>query len=129
MHMEHFFLQIQVKTKKKGLIKNTTLFLPIFAHMYIHSNYWGDTAKLLGRIYLPHPPVVSAPLPGSPLPIAKFWLFAKRMPRLLTFQSTISLSHKNFLFRKFLMTSLHDICGLPPLPNKKLWLRSRERVY
>ena len=30
---------------------------------------------------------------------------------------------KKFLFRKFLMTPLHVICGLPSFPNKKSWLR------
>ena len=47
------------------------------------------------------------------------------------FHSTISLSHKKFLFQKFLMTSLHVICGLgffqskilarPMLPTLWLW--------
>ena len=47
------FPQVQVKTKKKVFIKNRTLFSPIFAQMYMHSNYWGDTVKLLGGIYSP----------------------------------------------------------------------------
>ena len=60
MHMEHFFPQIQ-KTKKKSFIKHGTLFSPIFPQMYTHSNYWGDTAKLLGNISPnPPPPLVSA---------------------------------------------------------------------
>ena len=68
--MEHFFPQIQVKTKKKKKVfhKNRTLFSPnLHAQMYTHSNYWGDadvdhsqtigedTAKLLGDISLPSP--------------------------------------------------------------------------
>ena len=70
MQMEHFFAQIQVKTKKKVFIKNRTLFSPntgddkkkkgsstriehffpkIYAQMYTHSNYWGmPILKLLG---------------------------------------------------------------------------------
>ena len=72
--MEHFFPQIQVKTKKKVFIKNRTLFSPnLHAQMYTNSNYWGDadvdhsqtiggdTAKLLGDIS----PLVSAPLASS----------------------------------------------------------------
>ena len=56
----------------------------------------------------------------SPLPIAKFWLYAKLRPRLLIFQFTILLSHKKFLFRKFLMTSLDVIFGLLPHQPKIL---------
>ena len=61
--IEHFFPQIQVKTKKKVFIRNRTLFSPIFAQMYCTpiQIIGGDTAKLLGRIYLPSP-LVSAPL-------------------------------------------------------------------
>ena len=49
-------------------------------------------------------------------------------PRLLIFHSTTSLSHKTFLFRKVLITSLHVMCDLPPppppsYPNQKFWLR------
>ena len=73
-HMEHFFPQIQVKTKKKVFSKNRTLFSPnLHAQMYTHSNYWGDadvdhsqtiewdTAKVLGG-YIPPSPLISAPL-------------------------------------------------------------------
>ena len=56
-----------------------------------------------------------------PLPIPKSWLSAYRL-QLQIFQSTISLAHKKVLFWKFLMTSLHMICGLGP-PNQKSWLR------
>ena len=56
-----------------------------------------------------------------PLPLSKSWLSAIRL-QLQIFHSTISLPHKKFLFRKFLMTSLHVICGLGP-PNQKSWLR------
>ena len=71
---EHFFSQIQVKTKKKrrSSNKNRTLFSQNF-RSDVHpfkllggcrcgpfSNYWGDTAK-----YLPHPSLVSAPLDTS----------------------------------------------------------------
>ena len=55
-----------------------------------------------------------------PLPLPKFWLSANRL-RLQIFHSTIILPHKNFLFWKFLMTSLQVSCGLPP-PNQKFWL-------
>ena len=67
--MEHFFPQIQVKTKKKGLhLKWNTFFPRIQVVTYIqmrtrvkllegcrcrpYSNYWGDTVKLLGK-YIP----------------------------------------------------------------------------
>ena len=53
-----------------------------------------------------------------PLPLPKSWLSANRL-RLQIFHSTISLPHKKFLFRKFLITSLHVICGLPP-PQLKI---------
>ena len=69
--------RIQVKTpKKKVFITNRALFPPNFrpdvnpfktlggCRCGPFSNYWGDTAKLLGGIY---PPRVSAPLLGSPL--------------------------------------------------------------
>ena len=68
MLVEHFFPEIQVKTKKKVFIKNRTLFSPIFAQMYCTSIQiiGGDAAKLLGGIY-PHPLLVSAPLAGTEL--------------------------------------------------------------
>ena len=53
-----------------------------------------------------------------PLPLPKSWLSAIRL-RLQIFHSTISLPNKKFLFRKFLMTSLHVICGLGP-PQLKI---------
>ena len=74
MQMEHFFPQTQVKTKnfflhQKVFIKSRTLFSPIFAQMYTHSNYWGDSAKLLGG-YIPHPLLVSTPLIVNPCSIS-----------------------------------------------------------
>ena len=76
---KHFFPQIQVKTKKKVLTKHGTLFspnssglLPSDAHQsqiiggmqdVDHTQtIGGETVKLLGGIYPPHPPRVSAPL-------------------------------------------------------------------
>ena len=50
-----------------------------------------------------------------------FWkLFVKRQTRsrLLIIHSTISSSHKKFLFQKLLMTSLHVIFGLALAPIK-----------
>ena len=41
-------------------------------------------------------------------------------PRLLIFHSTTSLSHKKFLFWKFLMTLLYVIFGLGKLPQSKI---------
>ena len=38
-------------------------------------------------------------------------------PRLLIFQSTISLSNKKFFSRKFVVTSLHVVCALPLIKN------------
>ena len=42
--------------------------------------------------------------------------------RLLNVPFTISWSHKKLIFPRFLVTSLHVICGWPP-PNQKSWLR------
>ena len=47
----------------------------------------------------------------KPSPFAKSWLPAYRR-RFQIFHPTIFLSHKNFLFGKFLMTSLHVSCDL-----------------
>ena len=53
--------------------------------------------------------------------------------RFQIFHPTISLSHKNFLFGKILMTSFHVICGLS-LPQSKIlgtpmnW-RSPEKIF
>ena len=68
--------------------------------------------------------VYSTWLPIQTFSLFIFWfkpsLFSKiqvkcqTRPRLLIFHSTISLPHKKFLSRKFLMTSLHVICGLRP---------------
>ena len=52
-----------------------------------------------------------------PLSLPKSWLNANGL-QLQNFHSTISLPHKKFLFWKFLMTSLHVICGLGPTPIK-----------
>ena len=54
-----------------------------------------------------------------PLPLPTSWQSAIRL-RLQIFHSTISLPHKKLLFRKFLMTSLHVICGLGPPPQSKI---------
>ena len=56
-----------------------------------------------------------------PFPLPKSCLSANGL-QLQIFHSTISLPHKKSLFWKFLMTSLHVICGLGP-PNQKSWLR------
>ena len=55
----------------------------------------------------------------KPSSFAKSWLRANRQQRFQIFHSTISLSHKNFLFEKILMTSFHVICGLG-LPQSKI---------
>ena len=56
----------------------------------------------------------------KPSTFSKILFKCQIRPRLLIFHSTISLYHKKFLFRKFLMTSLHAICGLPPSQLKIL---------
>ena len=56
----------------------------------------------------------------KPSPFRKLSVTCQTRPRLLIFHSTKSLSHKKFLFRKFLMTSLHVIFGLPPPQSKIL---------
>ena len=53
-------------------------------------------------------------------PFSKILLQCQTGPRLLIFHSTISLPHKKFLFRRFLITLLHVIYGLPPLQSKIL---------
>ena len=54
----------------------------------------------------------------KPSPFRKLSVTCQTRPRLLIFHSTIFLSHKKFLFRNFLMTSLHVIFGLPLPPIK-----------
>ena len=44
------------------------------------------------------------------------------------FHSMISLSYKKFLFRKFLMTSMHVICGLGFPLNQKSLLRLSYKI-
>ena len=53
----------------------------------------------------------------SPLHWTNSQLRANTRPRLLIFDSTISLPPQKIPFSKFLMTSLHVICGLPPIKN------------
>ena len=55
-----------------------------------------------------------------PLPLAKFRLNSNHWPRLSISYSTMSLPHKKFLFWKFLITSLHVICGLSSPPQSKI---------
>ena len=52
-------------------------------------------------------------------PFRKLFVKCLSRPRLLIIHSTISLSHKKFLFRKFLMKSLHVIFGLA-IPQSKI---------
>ena len=56
----------------------------------------------------------------KPSPFRKLTVKCQTRPGLLIFHSTISLSHEKFLFRKFLMTSLHVIFSLVPLPQSKI---------
>ena len=52
----------------------------------------------------------------KPSLISKTWITAK--PGHDFWSSILLYFHKNFLFRKFLMTSLHVICGVgPPIKN------------
>ena len=55
--IEHFIHQIQVKTKKKRkvFIRNRTLFSPTFAQMYC------TPIQIIGEIYPPHPPLFRHP--------------------------------------------------------------------
>ena len=85
--IEHFFSPILGKDqKKKGLQQEKNTFSPNLRSA-VHpfkllggcrsepfSNYWGDTAKLLGGIYPLHPPRVSAPLIESLL-LARLHIF------------------------------------------------------
>ena len=59
----------------------------------------------------------------SPPSSAKSWFCAKRRSRHLTFPSQYLLSHKKFLLRKLLMTSVHVICGLFSITNHKLFIQ------
>ena len=49
-----------------------------------------------------------------------YWLRANTRPRLLIFHSTISFPPRKIPFSKFLMMSLHVICGLGPPQSKIL---------
>ena len=61
--IEHFFSPILGEDQKKRSSSREEHFFPqIYAQLYTLSNYWGDTAKLLGGIYPLHPPWVLAPL-------------------------------------------------------------------
>ena len=53
-------------------------------------------------------------------PFTKLSVKCQTRPRLLIFHSMTPLSHKKFLFRKILMTSLHVIFGLGPPQSKIL---------
>ena len=71
--IEHFFPQIQVKTKKKRSSTSIEHFFPNFTLRCTPiQTTGGDTAKLMGGIKTsPHPRLVSAPLTaGAP---AKLW--------------------------------------------------------
>ena len=89
--MEHFFPQIQVKTKKKrkkDLHQKRNTFFPriqvdayaqmhtrvkLFGRMHItieYSNYWGDTAKLLGEYIPPSFPGFGTPVGNERLLVA-----------------------------------------------------------
>ena len=57
---------------------------------------------------------------STPSPFEKLSVKCQTRPRLLIFHSAISLFHEKFRFRKFLMTLLHVIFGLPPLQSKIL---------
>ena len=54
-------------------------------------------------------------LPQTPIATG----FQMALPYKKIFHSTISLPYKKFFFWKFLMTSLHVICGLGPPPPIK----------
>ena len=56
-----FFARIQVNTYAQ-MDTRVRLFGRMQMYTIQYSNYWGDTAKLLGGIYPPIPPLVSAPL-------------------------------------------------------------------
>ena len=97
--MEHFFPQIQVKTKKKKSSSNIEHFLPqIYAQMYTHSNYWGDADVYhsqtiggiqpnIGGIYPPILPSFGTPAYSSTLKLANY-SFARQ----IYFSNTVHLS-------------------------------------
>ena len=58
--MEHFFPQIQVKTKKKGL-QQLQNFPQFYAQMCTHSNYWGGYSQIIREIYPPISPFFRHP--------------------------------------------------------------------
>ena len=123
--MEHFYPQIQVKTKNKVFHKNRTPFSPnLHAQMYTHSNYWGDadedhsqtiggdTAKLLGDMAMPPhdfrfcPPIYFLP------PTVFFWekkvaVFSRKKHLNLWFrpEKAFGSSAKTFFFFFFFWKS------------------------
>ena len=56
------------------------------------------------------------------------WLHANARPRLLIFHSTISLPPQKIPRTRFLMTSLHVICGLGPPPQSKILATPSGRI-
>ena len=92
--MEHFFPQIQVKTKKKSSSPKLEHFFPRIlvetcAQMHSrvkilgecrcrpYSNYWGEYSQIIGEIYPLHPPRVSAPLHRGLALVGKATFFEK----------------------------------------------------
>ena len=62
----------------------------------------------------------------KPSPLNEFLVTCQHRQLLLIFYSTISLPPQKIPLSKFLMTSLHVICGLPPPPpNQKSCQRLR----
>ena len=89
MQMEHFFPPISGEDqKKRSSLQIEHFFSPKFrsdANRFKilggrrcgpFSNYWGDTAKLLGGIYPPHPP----PPPGFRHPWINYQVFQISAP-------------------------------------------------
>ena len=62
----------------------------------------------------------------KPSPLNEFTVRANTRPQLLIFHSTIPLPSQKIPLSKFLMTSLHVICGLGPAQSKILATPMRE---
>ena len=89
--------------------------------------------KIAQRLGALPPDPKSSEAPKTPVCVAKSWLHANRQQRFQIFHSTISLSAKNFLFGKILMTSFRVNCGLglsqPKILGTPISWRSPEKKF
>ena len=113
------FPQIQVKTKitkiKKVFHKNRTLFFPnLYAQMYTHLNYWGECSEIIGGYISPIPPSF-----GTPAEKNLFLLYARLAARLEDFMSLRSLLSALFgIYTCVVLRLFFILCVLIAVKNK-----------